>query len=433
MTRKRTKVDYSILLLFFFMIGSFLLTSCESSRVGPQVPQPNPPAPSAQPLVLNGYVKDASSKSGIVGAAVKIVKSDGTIVSSLLSDNNGRFSFDASNVTETTLYVGAAKDGYAYGTRAASLNKTANSASVSDILLSKLTVATTTITVAGGGSTSVPNTQSVANQPLTVQVPANAVSSGVTISVASVPAGQLPQPTGTSQVILSAGQFGPSGTQFSQPITITFPLPYAQTPGTIYPLLILNEQTGAYTNSGFSATVNADGTTASAQVTHFTTYILPSAQGEITLNLGSPSTSLGTEQIQALTSGSIEKDLGIVNTISVTGAGADEDWLKDEIAGKLNISLASGNKSTLTFNMDGLPAQYIVNNVQVGPSGHENEKGNWEKRTYYVLQTTTVNGTASGPNWNATATATLQSWVILRSEWYWISHDQGGSFGPFTF
>jgi hypothetical protein len=433
MTLNRTKVHYLIILMSFFIIGSFLLSGCESSRVGPQVPQPNPVAPTAQPLVLNGYVKDASSKAGIVGAAVKIVKSDGTVLTTLLSDNSGKFSFDASNISESTLYVGAGKDGYAYGTRTAMLSKTANSASVSDILLTKLTVATTTITVVGGGSTSTPNDQSIANQPLTVQVPANAVSSGLQLSVSSIPAGQLPQPTNTSQVILSAGQFGPAGTQFSQPVTITFPLPYYRTPGTIYPLMVLNAETGTYSNSGFSATVNADGTTASAQVTHFTTYVLETEHGEITLSLGTPSTTLASENVYALTSGSVEKRLDIENSVTLSGSGADQEWLKDEVAGKLGFSLVSGSKTTLTFNMEGLPNEYIVNGVQVGPSGHENEKGNWEKRTYYALQTTSTTGNATGPSWTASITAVAQTWVILRSEWYWVSHDQGGSFGPYTF
>jgi hypothetical protein len=232
---------------------------------------------------------------------------------------------------------------------------------------------------------------------------------------------------------LSAGQFGPSGTQFSQPVTITFPLPYHQTPGTVYPLWFLNESTGAYTNSGFSATVNADGTTASGQVNHFSTYVLQTAQGEITITLNTPSTSNGTEQVAALTSGSVEKHLGIVNSVTVTGSGSNQDWLRDEVAGKLNFSLESGGQTTLTFNMSGLPSQYVQNGVQVGPAGHETEKGNWEKRTYYALQSTTTPGSASGPGWTATITAINQVWVITRFEWFWVSHDQGGSFGPYAF
>ena len=431
MTLKLSKFNGFFLSFSFLIIAAVLLSSCESSRVGPTLTTPNPPPPAQQSLVLNGFVKDAASRVAISGATVKIVGSNGTILTTILSDNSGKYSFDASNVTESTLNIGASKSGYAFGTRSANINKTANLASVSDILLTKLQVATSTITVVGGGTATTTNTQSVAAQPLTVSVPPNAVSSNVQLTVSSIPAGQLPQPTNTNLAILSAGQFGPTGTQFAQPITITFPLPYTQTPGTVYPLMILNEQTGAYTNSGFSATVNADGTSASAQVTHFTSYILQTAQGEVSVNLGTPSVSTGTSAYKALTSGSTSQNFTVVNDVSVTSTGANQEWLKDEVAGKLNFTIGTSTQ-TLNFNIQALPSQYIQNGVQVGPAGHENEKGSWEYRWFYALQTTTTNGTATGPNWTANITATVQGYVITNSGWYCISHDQGGAvFGPF--
>jgi hypothetical protein len=431
----KCKTIYSLFKIFSVILFTSLpFLSCESSRVGPELVNDDIVHTRLPPdnFILNGFVKDSSSKAVIIGASVKIAKADGTILTSILSDNSGKYSFDASNVNDNTLYVGASKFGYAYGTRAATLNKTANSASVTDILLTKLQVAITTITVVGGGTGSTPNTQSLSNQPLTVQVPANAVSSNIQLTVSSIPAGQVPQPANTSLAVLSAGQFGLSGTQFSQPVTITFPLPYHQNPGTVYPLWFLNESTGVYTNSGFSATVNADGTTASGQVNHFSTYVIQTTQGEITITLNTPSTSNGTEQVVALTSGLVEKHLDIINSVTLTCNGVNQEWLKDEVAGKLNFSLESGDQTTLIFTMSSLPDKYILNGVQVGPAGHETEKGNWEKRIYFALQTTTTPGSASGPGWTASITATSQTWVVTRWGWYWIPFDQDGNIsGPY--
>jgi hypothetical protein len=429
MTLKKTKLQYLFFSLAFLIISGVLFSSCESSRVGPTVPTPNPNPPTKQALLLNGNVKDASNQVAISGASVTIVRTDGTIITTLLSDNSGKYSFDASNITASTVNISATKSGYAYGIRVAKINQTANTASVSDILLTRLQASTATVTVAAGGTASTTNTQSLAGQSLTVQVPANAVSSNIQLSVSSVPAGQLPQPTDLNTAIVSAGQFGPSGTQFTQPITISFPLPYNQTPGTTYALMQLNEQTGAYTNSGFTATVNPDGTSASAAVTHFTTYTL---QEGVTYSTNTPTTSSGTDQYVTLTSGSTTKSLSIINAVAMTGSGTvNEDWLKDEVAGKLGFSIGSSTQ-TLTFSMQALPSQYIQNGVQIGPTGHESEKGNWEYRVFYALQTTTTTGSATGPSWNRNVTATTQSWEITSQGWYWISHDQGGAvFGPF--
>ncbi len=428
MTLNKNKLTFRILSMAFLIMGAVIISSCESSRVGPAVPTPNPAPPAQQALLLNGFVKDASSLTAVSGASVKLVKADGTIITTLLSDNSGKYSFDASNITESSINVGATKAGYAYGVRTAKINKTANSASVTDILLTRLQVATSNVTVGAGGSASTTNTQSVATQPLTVQVPANAVSSNIQLTVSSLPAGQVPQPATTNMAVVSAGQFGPSGTQFSQPVTINFPLPYHQTPGTTYALMQLNEQTGAYTNSGFTATVNADGTSASGTVTHFTIYTL---QEGVTYTTNAPTTALGTAQYTALTSGSVSKTLSIVNAVAVSGTGSvNEDWLKDQVAGKLNFTIGSSSQ-TLNFNMQALPSQYIQNGVQVGPN-NANEKGSWEYRVYYALQTTSTTGSAAGPGWNRNVTATTQAWEITSQGWYWISHDQGGAvFGPF--
>ena len=205
----------------------------------------------------------------------------------------------------------------------------------------------------------------------------------------------------------------------------------------------MNEQTGTYTNSGFSAIVNSDGTTASAQVTHFSTYVLRTPEGaEITITLNDPSTRIANEFYEKLSSGSVDKPLSITNTVDLSGDGEANDlWLKDNIASKLNFSIASTGQR-LTFSFSKLPDKYKKNidgvETQIGPDNrpggidHSGEKGNWEFRSYYALQTTSISGEAAGPSWTRHIEATSQLWLIISEGWYWVPHDQGGIFfGPY--
>ncbi|MCX6167722.1 MAG: hypothetical protein NTX65_00140 [Ignavibacteriales bacterium] len=418
---------------FLFLFGcSLLILSCESARVEPDLPTPNPPPAALQPLILSGYVKDASSGSTIAAATVKIKKNDGTLLSTILSDNSGKYSYDATSNIDPSLVVVADKEGYGYDSKVADINKVANFAIVADILLSKLQVASAPITAATGGQASTPNTQSVSSQPLTVSVPPSAVSSPVTITAASIPAGQIPIPTtSASAAVQSAGQFGPSGTQFSQPVTISFPLPSTQPVGKTFPLLQLNEQTGTYTNSGFTATVNAGGTTASAQVTHFTIYAL-SEDAALNLTDGTPTT--GLSDYLELASGSATKTFTATNTYLSSGSGTiSESWLKDVVASKLSIDFST-TTTVIGGNMPQLPntPDYQQNGVQANPNVAG--KGNWVYRWFVLKQSTNTTGTASGTGWTRNLTIVKEKWINDSSKtgWYWISHDQGGAVsGPF--
>ncbi len=419
-------------LLFSSFFASLLFYGCESSRVGPELPTPNPPVPNAQPLILSGYVKNSADLTAISGATIKIAKSDATILATILTDNTGKYVYDASNLPENLLNVSANKDGYGFQSKTAELNKTANSAIVSDILLTKIAAASAPVTVATGGTGSTTNTQSVSNQPLAVSVPPNAVSAPITLTVAALPAAQVPAPTTVNATIQSAGQFGPSGTQFQQPVVITFPLPSAQPVGKTFPLLQLNEQTGTYTNSGFTATVNAGGTTASASVTHFTIYVL---SDEATSNLVEGTTTIvpGSSTYFGLTQGQGVKEYISTCSYSASGSGTvNEIWLKDIISKKLGLDFTS-TSSRVGGNFPTLPANYQNNGVQTNPN--VSGKGNWEYRWYVYKQSTPITGTASGSSgtgWSRNITVVKEKWVVEgvtpagKTGWYWTSHDQGG-------
>jgi hypothetical protein len=70
--------------------------------------------------------------------------------------------------------------------------------------------------------------------------------------------------------LLLAVQCEPTGISFSQPVTLTFKLSPARTAGELLTVYLVNA--GAWTASGANAIVSVDGLTASATITHFSTY-----------------------------------------------------------------------------------------------------------------------------------------------------------------
>lgn len=410
-------------LIILFLVG------CESSRVGPELPRPNPPAPTPQPIMLTSFVRDNSNLSAISGAVVKILKADNTVVATLLTDNSGKYSYDVSNLTETTLYVSASKDGYGIGTKVAEIKKAVNIAVVDDILLTKLVVATAPVTPVTGGTGTTQHPQSVSTTPLTVTVPPGAVSQNINVTVAAIPAAQVPKPPTANQAIQTAAVFGPSGTVFAVPVQVKMPLPNKQPVGKTYTLLKLNEANNTWTNTGITATVDATGTNITAQLSSFSTY---ASADNITLT-----TTTGTPTTQdidniSLSSGSTSKSYSQTNSSSVSVTGTvNNQWILDVVnAATRNKNLGTTTK-LIQFNFPALPSQYIRNGVQYNPA-NPNEAGNWTYRWVVVRTTQTTTSTASGgvapDTYSATVIITEQTVDIdvNRSGWVWVKHDQGG-------
>jgi len=69
-----------------------------------------------------------------------------------------------------------------------------------------------------------------------------------------------------------AAEFLPDGLTFALPVTITVPSTVSLTPGDEIPLFQWNDPEGAWEQTDFTARVNPDGLSWSAEVTHFTTF-----------------------------------------------------------------------------------------------------------------------------------------------------------------
>jgi len=422
---KRTVADLAILLL---VAGLVFTDGCKKSS--PTDLEPNPPAPPAQPLIMTGYVKDASSQSAISGAAVRLSKADKTVLATLSSGTDGSYTYDASSVTDTVLTLYVSKVGYGYGQGTAKIVKASNTALVADIFLDKLVVASATVTPAAGGTVTAPAQPGVSTAPVTVTVPPNAVPSNVTLTAAPVSIAQVPAPAAAGTAVLGAAQFGPTGTVFSVPVTISIPTAAALTPGSTFPLQVLNETTGEYTNSGFTATANAAGTAATAPVTHFTTYTIGST---ITITLNAGTSVLGNAEYYELFSGRGTKTFtATVGTLTVSAGTVNETTVKAWIMarGGPNFIIAQG--ITVGGNFPALPANFQINGVQVNPNVAG--KGSWSYRWYVQPKTTPYSGSITFLGSTQTITASYNEWVLdaSRTGWYWRSHDQGGAVsGPY--
>lgn len=123
---------------------------------------------------------------------------------------------------------------------------------------------TKTIGVTGG-------TVTAANSAVEITIPATALAADVAVSITPVSASAYSESLASNNEILSVVTFGPAGTTFTTPATIKFNLSPAMTAGQEIPFMLYDENTKTWTPEGV-ATVSGDGLSATATVTHFSTY-----------------------------------------------------------------------------------------------------------------------------------------------------------------
>jgi Tol biopolymer transport system component len=140
------------------------------------------------------------------------------------------------------------------------------------------------------------------------EIPAGALPGDVEIMVRSLRGTNAPpHPPGLQMI--GAAEFGPEGLAFGQPATITLPLMRHMVPGTPLPLLLYNPTNSTFTDEGFTAIVAANGDEATAQVSHFSIWILaalsldPPATPAVVTNI-TPATATEGMRVPVLLSGS---------------------------------------------------------------------------------------------------------------------------------
>ncbi len=452
---KNTSVLFVVSFLFL-LIGSLLLYSCESSRVGPQLPTPNPPAPPAQPLVLKGTVVDSKTGGAVSGATVQVLKQDGSTVTTLATDATGAFSYDITTLNQSVLKVTATAAGYGFAFVYATIDLVNKAAQIVAIPLDKIQTTAINLTPAGGSAT-VPSGESVSGQGVTITVPPNAVTQNTTVTASQVNVNNVPPPTNsatTTQVGVTNLQ--PPGITFAQPVRLSFPLPYEFNPADAVPLQELVNN--IWTSANLNAVVDNTGLIANVNITKTAQYALT----DNTVVSGSVSGSIISSDNNSVTF-SLSKILetrqytfssGTLNITDLTGSrvwtvtktqkGArklpSDVWVANTFRQRFGVGGFvgfTGISSTTTFPVlfsvpwTGIPPKAATPDG-AGNVDYPGQSGSWSVRvTVTSTSTTTVNISIENNSWRITVTAITNSWQITQKEWIWTGHNQGAVSYPF--
>jgi hypothetical protein len=115
-----------------------------------------------------------------------------------------------------------------------------------------------------------------ADRRASVSVPAGALGADKKISVSILSGAELPAAE-PGRRVLGAVEFGPSGTVFSQAVTITIPLVRAYSAGIQLPLRFYDRAQKKYLDEKIFATVTLNGNQATAPISHFSIAVVDDA------------------------------------------------------------------------------------------------------------------------------------------------------------
>lgn len=450
---KNTSVIFAFPLILL-LVSSLLLSSCESSRVGPELPAPNPPAPPAQPLVLKGTVVDSKTSATVSSATVQVLKQDGSTVTTLTTDASGAFSYDITTLNQAVLKVTATKTGYGSAFVYATIDLVNKSAPIVSVPLDKIQTTSINLTPSGGSAT-VPSNESVSGQSITLTVPANAVTQNVTLTAAQVPVNNVPPPTNSSTTAqVGVTNLQPAGITFAQPVKLSFPLPYQFNPGDQIPLQELVNNN--WVNSNLTATVDNTGLIANVNITKTAQYALldnTAVSGTVSGSIiSSDNKSVTFSLNKILETRQYSFSSGFLFITDLTGSRIwtvtrtqkqslpSSSWWTNvlrQFFGSGIFAGFTGSSSTTTFPVQfsvpwpGIPPKAATSDG-AGNVDYPGQTGSWSVRvTVTSTSTTTVNVVMENSYWKITTTAITNSWQITQKEWIWTGHNQGAVSYPF--
>ncbi len=455
---KNTSVLFVVACLFF-LVGSFLLSGCESSRVGPDLPTPNPPAPPAQPLVLKGSVVDSKTGGAVSGATVQMLKQDGTTVTTIATDATGNFSYDITTLNLAVLKITATATGFGFSFVYATVDLVNKAVQTVAIPLDKIQTTAVNLTPAGGTVTIPTNNESVSGQGVTIVVPANAVTQNVTVAASQVSVNNVPPPLNSAaSTQVGVTNLTPAGIIFAQPVRLSIPLPYEMNTGDLLPIQELVNNN--WVSSSLSATVDNTFTTANVNVTKTAQYALTdntvisgTVSGSIISNDDGSKTFSLSKVLETKEYGFSSGTLNITDltgsrvwTVTKTKKGirnlpADPWWI-NQLRQRYGASLFvgfTGLSSTTTFPVPfyvpwpGIPPKAATPDG-AGNIDYPGVTGSWSVRvTVTSTSASLFNPPAKIENafWLIQVTSVTNSWVISKKEWVWTGHNQGAVSYPF--
>jgi hypothetical protein len=195
----------------------------------------------------------------------------------------------------------------------------------------------------------------------TLAVPPGALNKDTPVQITPLNAANYPQPS-PNEHLVGIVEGTPDGTRFKIPVRLRFSLTENLDPGTSINLLIFNPATNQYDPSGFVATVDPSGKTASADVTHFTQFAASVASVKIS-NLSPGSGPAGTVVTISGSGFSLTPSLNTVSftrnggtTVSVTPLTASATVLTVSVpagasSGKVYVKVGSVTSNGVRFNV----------------------------------------------------------------------------------
>ncbi len=458
MKRRNTFSLFEIVAFVVLIAGGIFMSGCESSRIGPTVPAPNPSSPTPPPLLLTGNVVDSKTSSIISGASVQISRQDGTSVATVVTDNRGVFSYDISTVNQALLKVTATAAGYGTAFMYDKIDLVNRSSVVLSIPLDKLTTTPVTVTNSSGGNGTTSSTESKnINQQVTITVPAGSVASNTTLQLNQIPVNNVPPPSNAANTTqVGVANLQPVGITFAKPVLLSFPLPYQFKPGDQIPLNILVN--GTWQSASLNATVDNTGYLANVNITQTNEYslldnskitggvtrsIVPFNDKSYSPRLLKAADILDTRDV-TLTTPSTTISLPVSSTVTVSYTNVltstpSGEWLFNVLAqtyGDAFLAFSGpGTQTSSATEVLNWPSEANPNALNqstgTGNKKYPNDFGSWS--VVFHLASTTLNWAnvvITSPYWTATIIGIADVWNITGADWVWTGHDQGGIY-PF--
>jgi len=276
-----TKLKLSAWLFVVVSAITIVGLRCDKKKVNPVEPkelskllQPQDLQSSTKTII--GHVADRVTGLGIINANVVVIDTTAGLnvpIGAGITDIAANFVIPG--IPVGTFLVSISKIGYIDASVTAFVRENYNSVETQTTFLKPVSKGVV-IGAAGGKVTDSDDEGDV----ITLDVPSGALDSDVSLSVTHLQGLEIPSIPPKGHLSFATAHFGPTGTLFKKPVTISFPLPQQMLPGSELPLYSLEElQRIKWQDKGIKALVNADGLTASAQVDHFSVYsVMPEIQ-----------------------------------------------------------------------------------------------------------------------------------------------------------
>lgn len=448
MNNKKTTNIYRVVSFLFVLVASVLLSSCESSRVGPDVGKPNVGTPPEQPLVLNGNVVDSKTSGSVPGATVQILRQDGTLIVPLSADASGNFSYDVSTVNQAVLKVTATASGYGYSFVFAKVDLVNKATQNVTVPLDKIQATAVNLTPTGG-TANIPNTESKTGQPVSIAVPAAAVSQNTTVQVSAVTVNNVPPPTNaTNNAQAAVANLQPVGVTFSKPVVLSFSLPYQFKAGDLIPLVEFSNNNWQASTS--NATVDAGGYIANVNISKTAQYALldntkvTGAISSSVVKVESNSSALKkvsqilTPRVYNFSGGTLNISLPASYVVTQTFSNVitttpGDKWLWNTLAQRFGAALAGfAGAGTYPYTYKesvpwpGIPPNAADPATGAGNKDFPGNTGSWSVRVTVDNDTQSAGSVSVvNPYWTATITVTNNTYKITSKQWIWTGHNQG--------